>query len=367
MALQISATDTELPKPLNAVFEQTLLRNAQVRAPYFAGTVSGNLTKQNGSNVCLWRRIENLTAVTTVLGGATAGELQGNASYMQGRNAAALSVTPIPATMNKYGNFVILNEEVDLYNFPGQFDKILQVIGINAGQSLNVLQRNIGEDNATLIYAGGAASDGVVSSAITLNTIQNAIVTLDKNSAMTFTPMTTGSQNINTTPILPAYWGLCHPDVAVDIAGLTGFVSVERYAGQIQTVMGEFGTLSVAGKAVRFISSEDAGVDSGSGASGAASADLYGTSDNVDLYTTLIYGMDAIGSVGLGTQYTDGVFRAGDALNPVDVIVKTPQSTGTSDPFNEISTVAWKAFHTGAILNSAWVRGIRSGATNITN
>lgn len=362
MALTISATDTELPKPLNAVFQQTLLRNAQVRAPYFAGTVPAELTRQRGSNVASWRRINNLAPSTAALT-----ELNGEAAYMQGRNAAALSVTPVTATLSKYGNFVILNEEVDLFNFPGQFDKILQVIAINAGQSLNRLQRDVGEDNATLLYAGGVASDGLVLSKMTVDAIKLAVVTLDKNSAMTFTPMTTGSQNINTTPILPSYWGLCHPDVAVDITGLSGFVSVERYAGQTMTVLGEFGTITVAGKAVRFISSEDAGVDAGAGASGAGSADLYGTSDNVDLYTTLIYGEDAIGSVGLGQRWTDGIFRAGDALDPVDVIVKTPQGTGTSDPYNEITTVAWKAWHTGAVLNSGWVRGIRSGATDLTS
>lgn len=361
MALTISATDTELPKPLNAVFQQTLLRNAQVRAPYFAGTVPGELTKQRGSNVAMWRRINNLAAATSALS-----ELTTTAAYMQGRSSAALSVTNVTATAAKYGNFVILNEEVDLFNFPEQFDKILQIISINAGQSLNQLQRDVGEDNATLVYAGGAASDGAVASAITLDSIKLVINTLDKNSAMTFTPVTTGALQIGTVPINMGYWGLCHPDVAVDIAGLTGFTSVEKYAGQTQIALGEFGAITVAGKAVRFISSEDAGSDAGSGASGAGSADLNGTSDNVDLYTTLIYGQDAIGSVGLGQQHTDGIYRAGDELEAVDVIVKMPQNTGTSDPFNEISTVAWKAWHTGAVLNSSWVRGIRSGATDLS-
>lgn len=363
MALIISATNTELPAPLNAVFQQTLLRNARMRAPYFAGTVAAELTKQRGSFQASFRRIENLTEATSALT-----ELQGNASYMQGRNAAALSVTAVNATVAKYGNFVILNEEVDLVNFPGQFNKVLEVISINAGKTLNILQRNIGEDNVTLFRPGSAASDGTVSSAITVQSIQSVVNTLDKNSAMTFTPMTTGSQNINTVPILPAFWGLCHPDVAIDIAGLTGFVSVERYAGQTATVLGEFGTLTVAGKAVRFISSEDAGVDASSGASGAASADLRTSgSDMADLYTTLVYGQDAIGSIGLGMAHTDGIYRAGADLAAVDVIVKTPQSTGTSDPYNEISTVAWKAWHTGAVLNAAWARGIRTAATNIDN
>ena len=360
MALTISATNTELPKPLNAVFQQTLLRNAQVRAPYFIGTVPGNLTKQNGSNVASWRRIENLSASTQALA-----ELQGVASYMQGRDSAALSVTAVTATMSKYGNFVILNEEVDLFNFPGQFDKILQVIAINAGQSLNQLQRDIGEDNATLLRSNGA-SDGVVNTIINLDRIKEAINILDKNSAMTFMPMATGSTNIGTVPILPAFWGLCHPDVAVDIAAITGFTSVEKYAGQVATVMGEFGTLGVAGKAVRFVSSEDAGVDASAGG-GSGSSVNETTGSIADLYTTLIFGQDAIASVGLGQQHTDGIYRAGADLDAVDVIVKSPESSGTSDPYNEITTVAWKAWHTGAILNANWVRGIRSAASDLSD
>ena len=359
MALVISATDTELPKPLNAVFQQTLLRNAQVRAPYFVGTVPGNLTKHMGSNVASWRRIENLAAATSSLT-----ELTGNASYMQGRNAAALSQTAVTATASKYGNFVILNEEVDLFNFPGQFDKIMQVLGINAGQSLNQLQRDIGDDNVTLVRTNGA-SDGAVNTIIDLDAIKLVVNTLDKNSAITFTAMTLGNDSVGTQPILPAYWALCHPDVAVDVTGLTGFKSVETYAGQIGTVMGEFGTITVAGKALRFISSEDATVDAGSG--GTSGTDLNETSSNADLYTTLCFGQDAIASVGLGEQYTDGIFRAGDELGPVDVIAKSPNSTGTSDPFNEITTVAWKAWHTGAILNADWARGIRSAATDLSN
>lgn len=356
----ISATDTELPRPVNVVFQQTLLRNAKIRAPYFIGTTPTNLGTHQGSNVASWRRIANLSAATTALS-----ELQGNASYMQGRTASALSVTAVTATISKYGNFVVLNEEADLYNYNGQADKIVEIIGINAGQTLNVLQRNIAEDNLTLIQASGDSSDGTTDSKITLNDIKLVINTIDKNSAITFTPMTNGNTNVGTTPILPAYWGLCHPDVAIDVAALAGFKSIESYAGQTNTVLGEFGTVTVAGKAVRFISSEDAGVDADAGAT-LGSTGLNGTS-SVDLYTTVIYGQDCIGSVGFGNMYPDGTFRAGDDLSPVELIVKGLGSGGTSDPYNEIMTVAWKARHTGAILNAAWGRGIRSGATNLAS
>lgn len=358
MALTVSATDTELPKPVNAMFNQTLLRNARVRAPYYLGTMPGDLTKNRGTATVSWRRIENLTASTTALA-----EITTTASYGQGRSSAALSVTNYTATVAKYGNFVILNEEADVFNFNGQTDKIMEVMGINAGQSVNQLQRNIAEDNLTLIYAGNNNSDGDTDSKITLTEIKKAVNTLDKNSARTFTPMATGSQMEGTTPILPAFIGICHPDVAIDIAALAGFKSVETYAGQVMTYLGEFGAITVAGKAVRFLSTEDASVDADSGAA-IGSTGLNGTSA-VDLYTTVIYGQDCLGSVGFGEMYPDGTFEAGDEIGAIELIVKGLGSGGTADPYNEISTIAWKAWHTGKLLNANWGRGIRSGATKL--
>jgi N4-gp56 family major capsid protein len=358
MALTVSATDTELPKPVNVVFQQTLLRNAKVRCPYFLGTVPGDLQKNAGTATVSWRRIENLSASTTALT-----ELTVEASYMQGRSSAALSVSAVTATVSKYGNFVIINEEADVFNFNGQMDKIMEVIGINAGQSLNQLQRNITEDNLTAIYASGT-SDGDVDSKIRLADIRNSVNAIEKLSALTFTPMTTGSTNIATAPILPAYIGLTHPDVAIDISLMASFKSVESYAGQVSTYNGEFGAITVAGKMVRFISSEDSSVDADAGATLGATG-LNGTS-SVDLYSTCIYGQDCIGSVGFGNQYPDGTYMAGDELGPIELIVKGLGSGGTSDPYNEIMTIAWKAWHTGAILNANWGRVVRSGATSLT-
>lgn len=358
MAATISATDVELQKPVNVMFVQTLLRNAQARCPYFLGTEPGDLSRNNGTATIKWRRIENVTPTTTALS-----ELTGNASYMQGRDSTAASFTDVVATVAKYGQYFILNEEVDLFNFSGQTDKLVQVLGISAGRSMNQLQRNVVDDNATLVRPASAASDGVITSKITAATIYSVVNTLSRNSAMTFTPLSTGSTNIGTVPILPAFWGICHPDVAYDISKLDGFVSVEKYAGQVQTTMGEFGLYSSAGMSVRFVQTEDGTIDADAGGTKGSTGLRSTTGTDIDLYTTAIYGQDAMGSVGLGKRYTDGVYRAGDSLGPVEMIAKGLGSGGTSDPYNEIQTLAWKAWHAGKILNSAWVRAIRSGAT----
>lgn len=362
MALTITATDTELQKPVNVAMSQTFLRRAKQLLPYFVGSMPGQLNRQEGTSTIKWRRIEQETPTTTALT-----ELTGTAAYMQGRDADVPSFTDVTATVAKYGQFYIVNEEVDLYNPAGTGTELVAVLGESAGRSLNQLQRNILEDSATQRYAGNVASDGVVTAAVVAADLQRVTNELWVNSARTFGAMTMGSQNIGTAPILSSYWAICHPHVAHDVAGITGFQSVEKYAGQVRTAPGEFGYYARAGRGVRFIASEDASIDSGSGASGAGSADLRNTSDNADLYTICVFGMDAFGSVGLGQSMTDGIFEAGDDTGDWEIIIHQKGSGGTSDPFNEISTIAWKSFHAGAVLNANWSRAIRVAATDLTN
>ena len=361
MALTISDTADPLVKPVNVVFQQTFLRRAQQVCPYFAGTMPGQLNRQMGTSTIKWRRIEQETPTTTALS-----ELTGNASYMQGRDADTPTISDVTATVSKYGQFYIVNEEVDLYNPNGTTNELVAVLGESAGRSLNQLMRDISEENSTQRFAGNVASDGAVLAATTVGDLNRAINELTNNSARMFFPMTTGSQNIGTAPILPGYWGICHPDVAQDLSGLTGFKSVETYAGQVSTVLGEFGLYARAGRSVRFIMSEDASIDAGAGAA-SGSLDVNDTSAQADLYTIVIYGQDAFGSVGLGRRHTDGVYRAGENESGFDMIFHDRGSGGTSDPFDEIMTLAWKAFFAGAVLNANWSRAIRCAATDLTN
>lgn len=362
MAQTITATDVELQKPVNVVFEQTFLRRAQQNCPYFAGTMPGTLNKMQGTSTIKWRRIEQETPSTSALT-----ELTGTSTYMQGRDADTPTFSDVTATVSKYGQFYIVNEEVDLYNPNGTTNELVAVLGESAGRSLNQLMRDIEEDNSTKVYAGNVASDGAIGSKVTSTELDLVINTLTRNSARTFSPMTNGSTNVGTAPILPSYWAICHPDVAYDVASLSsGFKSVEVYAGQTATVQGEFGYYSKAGRGLRFVMSEDASIDMGSGTP-VSSSDMRTSSTNIDVYTIVVYGQDAFGSVGLGERHTDGIYRAGDNTGGWELIQHARGSGGVADPFNEISTIAWKAFFAGAVLNANWSRSIRVGATNLSN
>jgi len=352
MASPITTT-TQVAGPVNVVFQETLLRNAQARCPYFVGSMPAAISSHSGSFTAKWRRFTNLTPTTTALT-----ELTGNISHPV-RDAVQAAVTDITKAVAKYGNHLLLTEETDLVNFNGQADKLAEILGINAGQSLNRVQRNEMEDNSTLIQANGAANDGATTSKLLKSDIRNAVNVLNRNDAVKFTADTFGDTRFNTAPIRSSYWGICHVDVEEDVRDMAGFVDVVSYGGQTQTAEGEFGAVG----GVRMLSSSEGSIDADTGGANGA---LRGTTDaatNIDLYTTMVFGMDAVGSLGFDRTHVKDVYIAGDNLPAVIMINKAFGSSGIADPYNELSTLAWKSWVAGKILNSAWIRGVRSGAT----
>ena len=360
MALTTIDTGTYSPHPVNAVLEQVFLRRAQQLCPYLIGSKPGSLQQNGGTATIKWQRYAQVTPTTTALTEVT------TAAYGQGRSSVTSTPTAVTAAVAKYGQFMYVTEEVDLLSVSTEVKELVELLGESAGRSINMLMRNEMEDNATQRFAGNVASTGLVHAVLTTGDLNYTINELTRASARPFTPMSNGSTNIGTVPILPAYWGLVHPDVAHDIAGMTGFTSVEKYAQQVAIVDGEFGFYGRAGRGVRFVMSEDSSIDADTGAA-LSGADLRSTSASVaDTYTSVIFGQDAFGSVGLGKRWSDGVFRAGDSLG-WQMINKPRGSGGGGDPLDEIATVGWKAWFVGKALNAAWSRSIRSAATNLAN
>ncbi|GAF79202.1 unnamed protein product, partial [marine sediment metagenome] len=106
----INATDAQLQRPVNTIFQQTLLRNAKSRCLHFLGSDAASVNTQNGTTTATWRRITIGTNARAPLA-----EQVDAPSYMGGRPSSMLAFSPPTATALKYGNFVILNEEIQLY------------------------------------------------------------------------------------------------------------------------------------------------------------------------------------------------------------------------------------------------------------
>jgi N4-gp56 family major capsid protein len=154
-------------------------------------------------------------------------------------------------------------------------------------------------------------------------------------------------------------------DVEEDIRLLAGFVPAEQYGSQTALANGEFG---VVGN-VRFVATTEASIDATAGQSitgtSTAAGRTTGSATQYDLYNTVVLGQEAVGSLGFGMNHTKEIYQAGDRLPGVMLINHGKGSGGPVDPYNEISTMAWKSWHTGLILNSNWVRVIRHTASKL--
>lgn len=358
MAALITPLDSSVPAPVNFVLMRGLLSAARKKLPYFNGTLPGDLQKSKGSASVKWRRIENLSAATTALA-----EVNGTAAAFLGRDAVRPTITDVTVAMAKYGNAMLITEEVDLYNVNSKTAQLMETLGANAGESLNTLMRDVFNSGATQVrYAAGVANDSAVAASISINDIKYSVNLLNRNSAMNFMSMGTGSQNYNSQPIRSAYYGICHPDTEEDIRGLSGFIGVEQYGGYTETQPFEFGAVG----GVRWCSTEIAPISSA--ASGVSNNALRGTTAAPDVYSTFIYGKEAVGSVGLGNMHASSSAEMYDPMKPpaVDIIVHQPGTSGIFDMYNEMGSIAWKSFFAGKVLNANWIVKVRHGASKLT-
>jgi len=363
VAALVTTNATTLVQPVNFVLMKGLLQAARKKLPYFNGTLPGELIKNGGSSAVKWERINNLTAVTTALG-----EVVGTSAFLFGRSLVTPTYSSVTATAAKYGNAIQVTEEVDLFNVNTKAARLMDTIGANAGESLNTIAK-AEYDNAAAANtrfannaAGGAANTSNVASKIATTDLQFAVNKLNVNAAMPFTPMATGSRNIGTNPIRASYYGICHVDVEEDVRNITGFVPVETYGGYTETMPFEFGHVN----GIRWASTQVATIQL---SAGKKTATGFRGSSNIlnDVYSTYVYGREAIGTVGLGNMHASNSYEMYNPKYPpaVEVIFKPVGSAGAGDPYNEIASLAWKSWFVAKILNSNWLIKIKNLASKL--
>lgn len=360
MAYLVSSTSSNVALGVSYQLMKGLLSAARKKLPFYNGTLAGELAKNGSTASVKWERIENLTAATTTLT-----EKVGTTTFPI-RDTVLPTVSNVTAAMLKKGNAIALTEEIDLYQMNMRAAKFIDTLGANAGESLNVLMETIYATASLVRYsngsAGGATADTNVTSAITATDIKYAVNQLNRNSAMQFTTPAYGSQNIGTSPVRSSYYGICHVDVEEDIRGLTGFIPVEQYGGYTETMPFGFGAFG----GVRWCSTEIIPVSTGAGTTTATG--LRGASNILnDVYSTYIYGKEAVGSVGLGNFHATSAYEMYNPKNPpaVEIIYHKPGSAGAADPYSEIGSLAWKAWWTAAVLNSNWLVKLRTGSSKL--
>ena len=361
MAILASSTASNVALGVNYQLMRGLLSAARRKFPFYNGTLPGELSKNGSTASVKWERLDNLAAATTTLS-----EITGGQSAFFGRSTVLPTISTQTAAIAKKGNAVLLSEEIDLMQMNLRNMRFMDNLGENAGHSLNLLMETIYSGFTQIRYANGAAGGGTadtnVISAITLTDIKYAVNLLNRGSAITFTTPGYGDLKTGTNPTRSAYYGIAHVDVEEDIRGLTGFQDVVTYGGYTETMPFEFGAVG----GVRWCATEIIPISTGAGTTTSAGTIRGATSILNDVYSTYIYGKEAVGSVGLGMQFGTTSTTGYDPKKPpgVELIYKPVGTVGT-DLFNEVSSLAWKSWWAAAVLNAAWGVKVRCGASKL--
>jgi len=309
-----NTTTGEVTQAVNYFYDRRLLMKA---VPLFVHTRWAQVRDipRNNTDDIRFRRYTLLTAATTAL---TEGVTP---------SGSQLAITNVNATVLQYGDYVTLTDKLLFTTLDPVLTETAELLGIQYGDTIDQLTRNILRAGTTIQYAGSATARDEVTSAmkITKAEIQEAVRTLKTNNARRITSQVDPSTGFNTSPLSACYIGIVHPGTTYDLKNIPGFIRVEEY-GQKKAMEGEVGTLDE----VRFVETTNASVFSSAG------------SGSIDVYGTLILGTEAYGISRI----------SGEAVKN---IVKPLGSAGSADPLDQRQTSGWKATHVAKILNESFL------------
>jgi len=319
-----ATTTGTIAREVSNFYDRALLERA---IPAFVHTRFAqvrDLPANSGTNVIKFRRYGNLTANTTALSeGVTP-------------SGTALSVSDLLATVLQYGDYVTITDVVQYETYDPILTETAEILGDQAGDSVDQLMRAVLAAGTTIQYASTAAADTDITATMVLDRaeVKEAVRTLRGNNAKPVTSMIDPSTGYNTVPIGRSFLGIVSEDTAYDLDDATGWIPVEKYPNKSSVMMDEIGSLAN----VRFVMSTNAYVSSGGGAG------------SVDVHYSLIFGQNAYAMTRI----------SGESLKN---IVKPLGSAGTADPLNQRSTSGWKLTFVGKILNQDFLVVVHHGVS----
>jgi N4-gp56 family major capsid protein len=317
-------TRTEIPVEVNNFYDRALLERATPALVHTRFAQVRDIPRNSGTNVIKFRRYGSLTANTTAL---TEGVTP---------SGTALSVTDVTATVLYYGDYVTLTDKVQVETYDPILTETAEILGEQAGDSIDQLCRTVLAAGTTIQYASTAAADTDITAAMVLDRgeVKEAVRTLRGNNAKPITTMIDPSTGYNTVPVGRSYVGIVSEDTAYDLDDATGWIPVEKYPNKSNVMEDEIGSLAN----VRFLMTTNAYVSSAGG------------KDSNDVHYSLIFGQNAYAITRI----------SGETLKN---IVKPLGSAGTADPLDQRSTSGWKLSFVAKILNQNFLVVVHHGVS----
>jgi N4-gp56 family major capsid protein len=296
MAVQTTGTGS-LSAEMKTMYERGLLQRAlpQLVHAQFAQQVP--LQRRQGKTI-EFRKFASLAPAVTPLteGVAPAGE--------------SLSVSAITASINQYGDFVSGSDLLDLTAFDPILAQTADLLGEQAGLTIDRIVRTVLAAGTSVQYANGRASRVTVAAT-------DILTVLEIRKAVRFLKLQ------NSRPIAGGdYVAFVSPRATFDLQSDTAWRDPHTYQDTGGIYSGEIGRIY----GVRFIETTETISWAAAGAAG------------IDVYGTIIVGADAYGMIPL--QGAD-----------LEFIYKPVNSDDKSDPLNQTWTSGWKVSTAAKILN----------------
>lgn len=327
-----TTTLSQVAPGVQAFYDRNLLSRAQPNDVHGRFGQKRPIASRSGNQI-KFRRYSQLAAATTAL---TEGVTP---------SGSQLSVTDLTATLAQYGDFVTLSDMVSLTNQDAVVTEATDVLGDQAGTTIDQVRRDVLVAGSNVAYAAGVANRLALVNKLAGSDLDKAIRFLKNQNAKFMKEGIPPSDGVGTGAIRKAFIGIIHPDVEYDLESITGFKPVSDYPSQMGVMEDEIG----AYKNIRFVTSTNAKIWTNATTANTAGFKASGGTSN-DVYATLIIAAEAYGICPL----------SGQAMN---TYVKALGSAGSADPLEQRSTVGWKATTTTKILNDSWMIRLESLAS----
>lgn len=300
-------------------YDKKLLIVAEAAQVFYPAGQKRNL-KRNSGNQISWRRFNALSVNTTPL-------VEGVTP-----TSTSLSMTEVTATVDHYGGFVTVSDQLEMMAIDPVIMEATPVMGQQAGESVETIVVNIIKAGTSVLYATGTLrNQQSAANPMTIALIQRGVRTLTTNNAQFFkAPAQNNLVGVGEVLVF------LHPRQVFDVKRDPEWKShVTESPGYTKLYSGEIAMIDGA----RIIQSTLAPVFTGEGA---ASADVYGA---------IMVAEEAFGVVDVA------------GTGKFETIVKQLGSGGTADPLNQRATSGWKSQFVSKILNNNFLVRLESGVS----
>ena len=296
---------TTLSHEMKTFYDKTLIRTAEPELVYDQFAQKRPIPK-NGGKTIEFRQFSALPKATTALTEGVTPDGQ------------SLTVTNKTATIAQYGGYVTLSDVFETTAIDNVLVEATQVIGSQAGRTLDTVTREILMGGTNIMYAPKIGAGGVETPVTARNALDATAIFKPKYVYRAERVL----KRVNAPKIDGKYVAIIHPDVAADVMQDDDFISVTKYRGTMGTFEGEIGTIGNT----RFIESSEAKI----------------WNDTTCPSGLAVYGILFVAKNAYGTTEIDGL--------GLKTIIKQLGSAGTADPLDQRATVGWKAAKTACRL-----------------